>query len=148
MAKQKNKEYVVHYIELQDAGKSKSAGDKIRFAWRAPIDSYPDDIATELGIIKVKAQDQTKGLIFGMNHPRPPRVRINYSGKQGESSSAVLFCSPRKIARVLLGFLKGKTFRGGKVTTCSTIGSSTNPSRSKKNNTKKKRNVPPPRRKR
>ncbi|MGB6301909.1 MAG: hypothetical protein WBF90_37840 [Rivularia sp. (in: cyanobacteria)] len=144
MANNKNKNYVVHYIELQDAGKSSNKGDKIRFAWRAPDDSYPKEIVEKLGVIKVKAEDQTKGLIFGMNHPRPPRIRINYSGKQGKHSSAVLFCSPKNIARVLLGFLKGMSFRGAKITTCSTIGSSTNPSRGKKNNTKRKKKSPPP----
>ena len=76
-----SKTYVVYYIDIKDS-ESKEKGGGIKFAWRAPSDTYPDNIAKKLGVNK--AEDKTSGLIFGMNSPRPIRIRVNYSGKQGQ----------------------------------------------------------------
>lgn len=123
----KSKTYAVYYIEIKDS-LSKEKGSGIKFAWRAPSDTYPDDVAKELGVHK--AEDKASGLIFGMNSPRPVRLRINYSGKQGSSSSALLFCDPSQLSHVLVSnSLRGKAFRGGSVTSVSTPKSSTNPNR-------------------
>lgn len=134
MAKTKestSKEYVSYYIDLKDSDKSSKQNASSKFAWRAPEDAYPNDVAKELGV--VKATNSEVGLIYGMNNPRPVRVRINVKLKQGESKSVVLFCSPAKISGLLIGnTLRGKNFKTGKITTVSAVGSSTNPHRSKK----------------
>lgn len=123
------KTYVVYYIDIKDSS-AKGKGEGIKFAWRAPSDTYPDDVAKELGVNKAK--DEDGGLIFGMNSPRPVKLRINYSSKQGSSSSALLFCDPSQLSHVLVGnSLRGKAFRGAKITSVSTPKSSTNPNRSK-----------------
>ena len=126
------KQYQTHYIELIDAEKGGSKGEKVRHAWRAPNDTYTDEIAKALGVIKVKAEDKTKGLIFGANYPRAARVRINIKLKQGKSKSVLLFADPRKIPSLMIGnVLRGKQYRGCTITTVTLPGTSTNPNRGK-----------------
>lgn len=128
------KEYVVYYIDLKEVSRGNGGGsnaEKIRFAWRAPIDAYPPEIAKELGITQVKNLATTKGLVFGMNSPRPARVRINVKAKQGSQKSYILFCDPAKISSLILtNKLRGKNFKSGTITGISLPKTSTNPSRS------------------
>ena len=127
----KNVKYGTFYIAMSqsvgkgDNGHSQGTG-AFKLAWRAPIDAYPKEIAAQLGITAV---DEAK--------PEPGRVRINVQKSQGKSSSYTLFANPQKIPALINGnVLKGKTFKGGTITTVSLIGTSTNPNRRKKSTTK------------
>lgn len=125
-------EYATYYINLKEGANSgKTGGSKqsqIKFAWRAPTSAYPDAVAKLLGV--TKATEKETGLIYGMNNPRPVKVRINIKTKQGSSKSVLLFCDPSQIANVLIkGTLRGISFKSGTITTISTPGSSTNPNR-------------------
>ena len=145
-----NKKYGVYFIPMsQSVGRGsngRSAGTgAFKLAWRAPIDSYPEDIAKELGVTPVKADKPEPGLVFGSNSPRPARVRINVTTGQGKSKSYTLFANPGNVARLINGnVLRGKKFRGGNITTVSLIGTSTNPNRKKSSsnsNTRNRRNT-------
>ncbi len=119
-----------------DNGHSQGTG-AFKLAWRAPIETYPKEIAAQLGVTAVDEAKPEPGLVFGANSPRPARVRINVQKSQGQSSSYTLFANPQKIPALINGnVLKGKTFRGGTITTVSLIGTSTNPNRRKKSTTK------------
>ncbi len=138
----KNVKYGTFYIAMSqsvgkgDNGHSQGTG-AFKLAWRAPIDAYPKEIAAQLGITAVDEAKPEPGLVFGANSPRPARVRINVQKSQGKSSSYTLFANPQKIPALINGnVLKGKTFKGGTITTVSLIGTSTNPNRRKKSTTK------------
>lgn len=148
MAKRQSKQYGVYYVPMsQSVGKgdnNRSQGTgAFKIAWRAPIDSYPKDVAKELGVIAEDAKKPTPGLVFGANSPRPARVRINVKKSQGKSSSYILFANPGNIPRLINGnVLKGKSFKGGTITTVSLPKTSTNPTRKKKSsNSKNTRNT-------
>lgn len=89
---------------LGDAGESK-------FGFRAPADSY-DNIKDELGVVKLDNNNSARGVLFGANYPKPPRVRINYrdSNLGGGATNDVLgsakrYCDPDKLGGVLNGSL-------------------------------------------
>jgi len=133
------KQYGVFYTVLtQSEGEGKNKQNQsINFAWRAPIDTYPKEIATKLGIIAVDKSKSVPGLIFGSNSPRPARVRVNVQKAQGSSSSYLLFANPKKVPGLTVANnLKGVKFKGGTVSSVSLPGTSTNPNRKKKSNTK------------
>lgn len=142
------KGYVTYWLNLSDAtGKGKGTGTNVKFAWRAPSDSYPKEIATDLGINQATGTDQ--GLIYGMNNPRPARVRINVQISQGNNKSYVLFCAPSKLVRLLIqNPLKGKKFRGGTITTISLPGTSTHQGRSSSGSSKTSTNKRKPQKQR
>ncbi len=148
MAKKKKKsssrkqgKYGVFFINMsQSVGKGENGRSQgtgaFKLAWRAPVDAYPKEILTELGVNAVDEKKPEPGLVFGSNSPRPARVRINVQKKQGDSSSYTLFANPGQIPVLINGnALRGKPFKGGNITTVSLIGTSTNPTRKKNSNT-------------
>lgn len=70
-----------------------------RYAWRAKKDAY-DNIGAGLGV--VKAKDTDKNLIFGANHPKPAKVRINFDTAKG-TRSTLRWCEPDKLNNVVVG---------------------------------------------
>ena len=96
----------IYYIQM---------GSQLKYGWRAQESAY-SGIATQLG---VKAgSSTTKGIVFGANGGKPPRVRINLqSGK-----SVIRFCSPDKMADVLInGTLIGKSYKTTKICSVSAL---------------------------
>ena len=95
---------------LGDIGESK-------FGFYAPDDAY-DDIGDELGVKKLETNDDRKGVLFGANFPKPPKVRINYSDFElfgdDRGRSCLRYCDPDKIGQVLNGSINDKkvTVRG------------------------------------
>jgi hypothetical protein len=83
-----------------------------KFGFSAPKDAY-DDIADELGVVKLGENADRRGVLFGANYPRPPRVRINYvidaTGNDARTRSTIRFCDPDKVGRVLNGSINDKT---------------------------------------
>ena len=78
-----------------------------KFGFVAPEDAY-EGIADELGVTKIKEKDDAKGVLFGANYPKPPKVRINYVDTRiGADAvrSTTRYCDPDKIGRVLNGSL-------------------------------------------
>lgn len=82
-----------------------------RFGFRAPDYAY-DGIADELGITKLTDNASARGVLFGANYPKPPRVRLSgVDPNLGEDKrvSAVRYCDPDKLGRVLNGSLNDAT---------------------------------------
>jgi hypothetical protein len=78
-----------------------------KFGFVAPEDSY-EGIADELGVVKISDKADAKGVLFGANYPRPPKVRINYVDTRiGADAvrSTTRYCDPDKIGSVLNGSL-------------------------------------------
>ncbi len=151
MAQKQLKEYKTYFIVLKqslgkdDDGKSLGVGD-FKFAWRAPVDTYPKEIAKALGIQIVDDKKPEKSLIFGANSPRPARIRINVKYPKGKTKSFLLFAKTEKVPGLVVGsVLRNKKYKNGTITTVSLPGTSTNPSRSKD---KKKKPKPKPKPKR
>ncbi|MEO1592005.1 MAG: hypothetical protein AAFU71_12020 [Cyanobacteria bacterium J06632_22] len=93
-----------YYVRLGGA-----VGDigESKFGFLAPKESY-EGIADELGVVEVNDNDSARGVLFGANFPRPPKVRINYKGTGTNSrkkGSTTRYCDPDKIGRVLNGSL-------------------------------------------
>lgn len=119
-----------YYVEV--------AGSKL--AWTAEENKYKN-IAGELGV--KLANNSTTGLVFGVNSPRLPRIRLNFekTGAAGASASPttgvtvnlavgggrpgsqIVFCAPDKVKGVTFDRkLAGKTSNGKKIKSCSMIG--------------------------
>lgn len=96
----------VYYMEL--------GGSK--FAWRAKPDAY-NAIDSKLGVRK--AQNNTAGLMFGTNNPKPVVVRISVEG----GKSYMRYCHPNQVDAVCnRNQLNGTVFKGKKILDISTIG--------------------------
>lgn len=84
-----------------------------RFGFSAPDYAY-DGIGDELGVVKITDNDSARGILFGANFPKPPKVRL--SGIDPDlgndvQRSAVRYCDPDKLGRVLNGSLNDATVR-------------------------------------
>ena len=89
-----------------------------RFGFQAPENAY-DGIGDELGVVKITDNASARGILFGANYPKPPRVRLSGTDPSGllpdKNVSAVRYCDPDKVGRVLNGSLNDAvcTTRGG-----------------------------------
>jgi hypothetical protein len=88
-----------------------------RFGFSAPDYAY-DNIGDELGVTKISDNNSARGILFGANYPKPPRVRLsgidpNLGGDR--QRSAIRYVDPDKVGRVLNGSLNDAvcTTRGG-----------------------------------
>ena len=104
MAGQNSKYYVRIGGAVADIGEAK-------FGFSAPDYAY-DNIGDELGVIKISDNNSARGILFGANYPKPPRVRLssidpNSGGGQANdlNKSAVRYCDPDKLGQVLNGSL-------------------------------------------
>lgn len=77
-----------------------------------------EGIKDELGVVEISDDASARGVAFGINTPKPPRVRL--SGElegaggavsEGRSYSVVRFCDPDKLGRVLNGSLNNATVK-------------------------------------
>ena len=106
-----------HYINLGGGVGNLGA---IKFGFKAPEFAY-DAIKLSLGVIEIADTNRT-GVVYGVNSPRPVKVRISFTrgegnlGSVGTSSGSVIrFCEPDKLNAVLfgsMGSLKIKTGPG------------------------------------
>ena len=87
---------------------------EIKFGFTAPDYAY-ENIGTDLGVTKLSGSNDRRGVVFGANYPRPPRIRVTY--KQGNLGggtgndvprSAIRYCDPDKVGQVLNGALNDK----------------------------------------
>ncbi|QYO68201.1 hypothetical protein [Leptolyngbya sp. 7M] len=96
----------IYYIQVEGA----------KIAWRADDSKYKGILST---IGAKKAGKNEKGLVFGVNQPRLPRLRINYKDGDG----AKIFCSPDKTKDCTFGNkLRGKKSNGKTIESASFIG--------------------------
>lgn len=78
-----------------------------RFGFRAPDYAY-DNIADELGVVELTDNASARGVLFGANNPKPPKVRLSGIDPElgdDEPVSATRYCDPDKLGRVLNGSL-------------------------------------------
>lgn len=78
-----------------------------RFGFRAPDYAY-DGIKDELGVVELTDNASARGVLFGANYPKPPKVRLSGKDPQvGDDKpvSAIRYVDPDKIGRVLNGSL-------------------------------------------
>ena len=91
---------------------------EIKYGFHAPDDAY-DGIADELGVTKLSDNASARGVAFGINSPKPPRVRLSGEvtaiGSTTRTKSAVRFCDPDKVGSVLNGSLNDATVKVGDV---------------------------------
>lgn len=83
---------------------------EIKYGFVAPSDAY-ENIAAELGVTKIGENSDAKGVAFGINYPKAPKVRINYDATVNgvkRTRSTLRFCDPDKIGQVLNGALNDK----------------------------------------
>ena len=88
---------------------------EIKYGFHAPDDAY-DGIADELGVKKISDNASAKGVAFGINSPKPPRVRLSGIVPEigdDERGSCVRFCDPDKVGRVLNGSLNDANVKVG-----------------------------------
>jgi len=84
---------------------------EIKYGFVSPENAY-EGIADELGVKEIAQNEDAKGIVFGANYPKPPKVRINFSfteGTQEKRGSATRFCDTDKLGQVLNGALNDKT---------------------------------------
>lgn len=104
-----------YYVKIGGA-----VGDvgEARFGFSAPENAY-NGIGDELGVVKITDNASARGILFGANYPKPPRVRLSGNDPSGllpdKLVSAVRYCDPDKLGRVLNGSLNDAvcTTRGG-----------------------------------
>ena len=84
---------------------------EIKYGFVAPKEAY-ENIADELGVNEIGEDNSARGVAFGINYPKPPRVRISFSANEGGRGSArarrgstIRICDPDKVGRVLNGSL-------------------------------------------
>lgn len=92
---------------------------EIKFGFTAPNDAYKN-IGDELGVTKLDGEgglteSDQRGIVFGANRPRPPRVRISYKvpnlggGTANDNIRSVTrYCDPNKLGAVLNGSIRDK----------------------------------------
>jgi hypothetical protein len=89
-----------HWVRL--GGAVGDAGE-LKFGFQAPDYAY-NNIKDELGVREISDNNSAKGVAFGCNYPKPPRVRLN-GERSKKRVSAIRYCDPDKIGRVLGGSL-------------------------------------------
>lgn len=99
-----------YYVKIGGA-----VGDvgEIKFGFYAPDTAY-DNIGDELGVKKIRDSRDAKGIVFGANSPKPPRVRITYLDKNigaDATRSVTRYCDPDKVGRVLNGSINDKKIK-------------------------------------
>lgn len=93
--------------------------DGTKIAWRADDSKYKS-ILSQIGA--KKAGTNEKGLVFGVNQPRLPRLRVNYK----DGGSGKIFCSPDKTKDCTFGNkLRNKKSNGKTIESASFIGTRT-----------------------
>ena len=79
-----------------------------RFGFQAPDYAY-DNIADELGVTRISDNNSARGILFGANYPKPPKVRLSGTDPNlvgaDRAKSAVRYCDPDRLGRVLNGSL-------------------------------------------
>ena len=87
---------------------------EIKFGFTAPDYAY-DNIGDDMGIIDLSGSADRRGIVFGANYPRPPRIRVTYKvtalgGGTGNdvNRGAIRYCDPDKVGQVLNGALNDK----------------------------------------
>ena len=99
------------YISI--GGAVADAGE-IKYGFSAPTEAYAG-IADELGVKTISGSADAKGVAFGINRPKPPRIRVNYGTKTGSEETPVgsvaRFCDPDKLGQVLNGAINDKTIK-------------------------------------
>lgn len=90
---------------------------EVKFGFIAPDYAY-ENIADDLGIIKITENNDRRGILFGANYPRPPRVRITYKvpslgGGTGNdvNRSSIRYCDPDKLGQAINGALTDKKIK-------------------------------------
>lgn len=96
-----------YYIQIGEAASVQG----IRYGFYAGDDDY-NNIAAGLGVVDVTDGNGAEGITYGVNSPKPPRVRIAYSvpaaGGGQVSRSVTRFCAPEQLAAVLGGSINGE----------------------------------------
>lgn len=91
---------------------------ELQYGFYSQYDAY-DNIRDALGVVKLKESDDRRGIGFGINFPRPAKVRINFLDKNADlnpvdrtsnnkSRSCMRFCDVDKLGQVLNGALNKK----------------------------------------
>ena len=91
---------------------------EIKFGFYAPDDAY-DGIADELGVTKLSDNNSARGVAFGINSPKPPKVRLSGEVSQvggALTKSTLRYCDPDKLGSVLNGALNDATVKVGATT--------------------------------
>lgn len=101
-----------YYVKIGGA-----VGDvgEIKYGFHAPSSAY-QGVADELGVVALTDNDSARGVAFGINSPKPPRVRLSgpiQGGLNGVSGSVIRFCDPDKVGQVLNGSLNNATVQSG-----------------------------------
>ena len=90
----------------------------VNYGFVAPDDAY-NNISDELGVTLIDGETAVEGLVFGVNSPKPPRVRLSGvvvgGAEDGETRSARRFCASNRLEAVLGGSVIGQTMRVGDV---------------------------------
>lgn len=81
----------------------------IRWGFRGPSWAY-DNIASGLGVVKVE-DNNTSGIAYGCNNPRPAKVRINYRKSAEKNGTAVRFCEADKLNSALFGGINSQKIK-------------------------------------
>lgn len=77
----------------------------VRYGFRAPEKAY-DNIGAALGVVTV--DDNTEGVMYGVNSPRPSKVSIVFQKSTTIKRATKRFCEPDKVGDVTVGkALKG-----------------------------------------
>lgn len=81
---------------------------EIKYGFVAPEEAYIG-INDELGVIVIDNNDSARGVAFGINYPKPPKITLNcVQGEEGTRKrrrSVKRFCDTDKVGRVLNGSL-------------------------------------------
>lgn len=88
---------------------------EIKYGFYADEEAY-EGIADELGVVQIGDNDSARGVAFGINTPRPPKVRLSgdiQGSSSNRSGSVTRFCDPDKLGRVLNGSLNDATVKSG-----------------------------------
>lgn len=88
----------------------------VKWAFRASVKQYSNDMQRELGV--VKAKDTDNDIVFQANRPTPVRVRFNLAnGKQ-----LLRWCDPQKVEGVTVrGTLNGKKYQGQNINSVTVV---------------------------
>ncbi|WP_013320806.1 hypothetical protein [Gloeothece verrucosa] len=86
-----------------------------KYSWRAKKDDYKG-IDKELGV--TLAKDTEDNLVFGVDRPKPVRVRINLAGAR----PIIRFADPQKIEPLTVkGSLNGKKYNGKNINSVTVV---------------------------
>jgi hypothetical protein len=88
------------------------AFNEARFGWNAAANDY----GGAEDAFGVKDATGVKGVLYGANTPKPPKVRISTD----KDKTYVRYCDPAKLGSVLGTALAGTSFKGGLIKSIST----------------------------